>query len=70
MAFKRPTDPKDPDNIKVECTWCGEGSYWIPTPILEELDKLRFINNFLYEALGPANDEIYDMAVDGWNETL
>lgn len=32
----------------------------------DDCDRTQFILDFLYEALGPANDDIYQMAVEEW----
>jgi hypothetical protein len=34
--------------------------------LIKEIDKLDFIIVYLYDALGPAADEIIDMAYDAW----
>lgn len=75
MGFRRPEDPLHPDNIKVECCAgiaCnyGGGHYAIPLAALEQIAKLEFLNGYLYEACGPAADDIYDMAETAWQEQL
>lgn len=34
--------------------------------MLERILELEFIVDYLYEALGPANDDIMDMANEAW----
>lgn len=36
--------------------------------LIERVLELEFINDYLYEALGPANDDILDMAHEAWRE--
>lgn len=35
--------------------------------LLDEVERLQFINDYFYEALGPANDEVAMMADEAWD---
>ena len=57
-------------------TLAGESTWLSATPGLsgpekdDELDHLAFLVDFLYEALGPANDDVMTMAEEAWEESL
>jgi hypothetical protein len=52
---------KEQQTGHVVCGWCNTCDGYC-----KDWRKMKFINEFYYESLGPANDEIAEMAEEAW----